>query len=214
MMIWLVRILVLIAGPAITYFQISRTQQGLLIGLGFSLAIIAAEIIIQKIPLDTLIAGIIGTILGLIAAKLLDYTVYLMDNQRIYEIMQNYSILIKVVFAYLGLVIAVTKKSELDLLDKDILKRNRHKKLSDVILMDTSAIIDGRIADIAETKFISAVLVIPRFILEELQTLADSSDTHKRNRARRGLDIIARLQKEEGIVIKIFDKDYPLIFLP
>lgn len=209
MIIWLVRILVLIAGPAITYLQISRTQHGIIIGFAFSLLIILAEIFIQHIPLDTLIAGILGIIFGLIGAKLLDYTVYLMDNTRLYELMKDYSLLIKVIFAYLGLVIAVNKKSELDLLDKDILKRGHHKKVTDLTLLDTSAVIDGRIADIAETKFISGALVVPRFVLEELQTLADSSDTHKRNRARRGLDIIAKLQKEEGITVKIFEKDYP-----
>ncbi|MBN1824569.1 MAG: PIN domain nuclease [Endomicrobiales bacterium] len=208
MMIWLARILVLFAGPAITYFQISKTQQGLIIGFAFSLTIVLAEIFIERIPLDTLIVGILGIILGLIGAKLLDYTVYLMDNQRIYEIMKDYSLLFKIIFGYLGLVIAVRKKSELDLLDKDILKRSSRKRISEVILLDTSAVIDGRIADISETRFISGALVVPRFILEELQSLADSNDAHKRNRSRRGLDIIAKLQKDENLTVKIFDKDY------
>jgi uncharacterized protein YacL len=208
LIIWLIRLLVLLAGPLISYYQISKTPQGLLIGLSFSLAIILIEIIIQKIPLDTLIAAILGVVLGLIAAKLLDYTVYLMDNPRLYEIMKDYSLLIKVILSYLGLIIAVRKKSELDLLDRDILKRGQKKRDTNLVLLDTSAIIDGRIADIVETKFITGMLVVPRFILEELQTLADSSDAHKRNRARRGLDIVARLQKEEGVTVKIFDKDY------
>ena len=209
MIIWLVRILVLIAGPVISYTQISNTPRGILIGFGFALLIILAEIIIESIPLDTLIAAILGIIFGLIGAKLLDYTVYLMDNTKVYELMKDYSLLIKVVLAYLGLVIAVRKKSELDLLDKDILKRGHRKKVTDLMLLDTSAVIDGRVADIAETRFISGALVVPRFVLEELQSLADSSDTHKRNRARRGLDIIARLQKDENITVKIFEKDYP-----
>jgi len=209
MVIWLVRILVVIAGPVISYTQISKTTHGILIGFGFALLIILAEIVIESIPLDTLVAGILGVIFGLIGAKLLDYTVYKMDNTRIYELMQDYSLLIKVIFAYLGLVIAVRKKSELDLLDKDILKRGTRKKAVDLILLDTSAVIDGRIADIAETRFVSGALVVPRFVLDELQTLADSADTHKRNRARRGLDIIAKLKKDENLTVKIFEKDYP-----
>lgn len=209
MLIWLVRILILITGPLLSYYQISRTLNGILIGLSFSLVIILIEILIQKIPLDTLIAAIIGIVLGLIGAKLLDYTVYLIDNPQMYEIMKDYSLLIKIIFAYLGLVIAVRKKSELDLLDRDILKRGNRKRPSELILLDTSAVIDGRIADIGDTKFISAVLVLPRFVLAELQTLADSSDAHKRNRARRGLDVVARLQKEENMTVKIFDKDFP-----
>lgn len=209
MLIWLIRAVILAAGPLITYYQITRTTHGIIMGFAISLAIVLVELVIQKIPLDTLIAGILGAVLGLIGAKLLDYTIYLMDNQRLYELMKDYSLLIKIIFVYLGLVIAVRKKSELDLLDRDILKGGRHKRVTDVIVLDTSAVIDGRIADIAETGFVSGALVVPRFVLAELQTLADSSDAHKRNRARRGLDIIAKLQKEEGVVVKIFDKDYP-----
>jgi uncharacterized protein YacL len=210
LLIWIFRIIVIIAGPVISYFQISSTTQGILIGVTGALLVIAAEIVIQKVPLDTLIVAIIGTILGLVGAKLLDYTVYLMDNAQFYEFMKSYSLLIKVILGYLGLVIAVRKKSELDLLDKDILKRGHGRKQVDsVILLDTSAIIDGRISDITGTKFLSGTLVVPRFVLDELQALADSADTHKRNRARRGLDIVAQLQKDEGISVKIFDKDYP-----
>lgn len=209
MIIWLVRVLVVISGPLIGYYQISHTPQGLIVGLAGSISVIVAEIIIHRIPLDTLIAAIMGIILGLVGAKLLDYTVYLMDNPRIYEWIKDYSILIKILFSYLGLVIAVQKKSELDLLDKDIFKHGSRKKVSELIALDTSAIIDGRIVDIASTKFLSGILLIPRFVLDELQTLADSSDAHKRNRARRGLDIIAQIQKEEGISVKIIDKDYP-----
>ncbi len=209
MLIWLMRLFVLIAGPLISYYQISHTRQGVLMGLAVSLLIILAEMLIQRIPLDTLVAGVLGAVLGLIGAKLLDYTVYLMDNMRLYEFMKDYSLLIKIVLAYLGLVIAVSKKSELDLLDRDILKRGRRKRAADLILLDTSTVIDGRIADIVETRFISGALVVPRFVLEELQTLADSSDAHKRNRARRGLDIVAKLQKDENSTVKIFDKDFP-----
>jgi uncharacterized protein YacL len=211
MLIWIFRIFILLAGPAISYFQVARTLHSAAIGLALSLMIVLAEMLIQRIPLDTLIAAILGVIFGLIGAKLLDYTVYLMDNQKAYELMKDYSLLIKVVLAYLGLVIAVRKKSELDLLDKDILKRGSRKKADDLIILDTSAVIDGRISDITETKFISGTLVVPRFVLEELQTLADSADTHKRNRARRGLDIIAKLQKDESLSVKIFEKDYPEI---
>ncbi|MCX5782392.1 MAG: PIN domain nuclease [Elusimicrobia bacterium] len=211
MIIWLARILILLAGPTIAYFQVSKTLNAALIGFTLSLIIIIVELVIQSIPLDTLIIGILGIVLGLIIAKLLDYTIYLTENQKLYEIVRDFNLVIKIIFAYLGLVIAVHKKSELDLLDRDIFKKGARKRSTDVIILDTSAVIDGRIADIAETKFISAVLVLPRFVLEELQKLADSSDNHKRMRARRGLDIIAQLQKMEEVTVKIFDKDYPEI---
>ncbi len=77
----------------------------------------------------------------------------------------------------------------------------------DRILVDTSAIIDGRIADISETGFISGMLVVPRFVLEELQHIADSADSMRRNRGRRGLEILQRLQKEPAVTVDITDAD-------
>lgn len=78
---------------------------------------------------------------------------------------------------------------------------------SDRVLVDTSAIIDGRIADISQTGFLSGTLVVPRFVLEELQHIADSADSLRRNRGRRGLDILNRLQKETGVPVEISDAD-------
>ena len=111
LLIWLARVVVLVAGPAIAYFQISRTMNAALIGLAFSVAIVIVELLIQSIPLDTLIIGILGMVLGLIAAKLLDYAIYLTGNQKLYEIVREFSLVIKIVFAYLGLMIAVRKKA-------------------------------------------------------------------------------------------------------
>lgn len=211
MTIWIIRALIFIAGPLISYFQISHTYHGMFIGLVISATIVIAEIILQAIPLDTIVAGIIGIVFGLIGARLLDYAIFLTDNQAAYEFVKDYSLLLKLVLAYFGLVIAIRKKSELDLLDRDILKIGRHKQPTELSILDTSAIIDGRVADIVETRFISGIIVVPRFILVELQALADSSDTFKRNRARRGLDIIAKLQKVENVTVKLFEKDYPRI---
>lgn len=208
MIIWIIRTLVLIASPVISYYYILRNPKGMLIGFSIALVFVLVEIIIQAIPLDTIIAGILGIIFGLIGAKLLDYIVFLTNNDRLYEWFKNYSLLIQIIFAYFGLVIAIKKKSELDLLDQDIFRKRKTKKINELILLDTSALIDGRITDITETKFLSGAFIVPRFVLQELQTLADSSDTHKRNRARRGLDIIAQLQKDESVTIKIVDKDY------
>ncbi|MEO8230575.1 MAG: PIN domain-containing protein, partial [Chloroflexota bacterium] len=77
------------------------------------------------------------------------------------------------------------------------------------IVVDTSAIIDGRIAEIAESGFIYGTLVVPRFVLDELQHIADSADTLRRNRGRRGLEILARMQKESPTPVEIVDDDFP-----
>jgi uncharacterized protein YacL len=82
-------------------------------------------------------------------------------------------------------------------------------RLARYIVLDTSAIIDGRVADIAQTGFIMGTLVIPRFVLEELRYIADSPDALRRNRGRRGLDVLGRLQKESLAPIQVSDTDFP-----
>ncbi len=103
---------------------------------------------------------------------------------------------------------------EVDTRERDTRERDNREsrakkngKVSDKILLDTSAIIDGRIADISQTGFVTGTLVVPRFVLEELQHIADSADTLRRNRGRRGLDILNRLQKETSIPVEISDTD-------
>lgn len=78
-------------------------------------------------------------------------------------------------------------------------------------ILDTSVIIDGRISDICDTGFLEGVLVVPNFVLNELQMIADSADSIKRNRGRRGLDILNKMQKDQGIKVKISDMDFPEI---
>ncbi len=207
MLIWIVRILIILAGPLIAYFQIDPTLLSAVIGLSISLGIVALEYVFQKTPLDTLVVAIVGIVMGLVAAKLVDYGASLMDNSMVDLFFKKYSFLIKILFAYFGMVLALRKTSEVDLLDKDIFRLSKGKTYEPVLL-DTSAIIDGRIFDIAETKFLLATLVIPKFVLNELQALADSNDAIKRNRSKRGLDIVSKLQKSESITTKIYEKDY------
>jgi uncharacterized protein YacL len=200
-----------LAGPLIAYYQVGHSFSNVLIGFLISLTIVGFEYLIQRTPLDSLIVGIIGIVLGLIAAKIVDYGALFIDNRTVDLFFEKYSLLIKILFAYFGLIVAVNKKDEIELLDKDIFKLSNKDKIYEPVILDTSAVIDGRIYDIAETKFLMATLVIPKFILNELQRLADSNDAIKRNRAKRGLNIVAKLQKSENIISKIYDKDYPQI---
>ncbi len=205
MIIWMIRILVVIAGPIIGYFQWGEGPQGILLGTAVAAGIIIIEMMIEKIPLDDMVAGILGSILGLIGAKLLDYAVSLVGNPSLDSIYKPYSVLIKLALAYFGLLIAIRKKEELNLLDQNISKGVRGQDLK---ILDTSAIIDGRIADVCDAKFLDGIFIVPRFILKELQMVADSSDTLKRNRGRRGLEILNRLQENKNIQLRIYEKDY------
>ncbi|MFN3966864.1 MAG: PIN/TRAM domain-containing protein [Endomicrobiia bacterium] len=207
--IWIIRALVVIAGPIIGYLQISNNFKGILIGLAITVCIVLLELLIGSIPLDTLVAAGIGIVLGFIVGNLLEYGVFSLGNDRLSEIMGRYSLLLKFVLVFLGLLLAVRKKEEIDLLEKDILKAGSKKRFEQFKILDTSVIIDGRIIDIVETKFLIGPIVIPQFVLTELQKLADSADNSKRVRARRGLEILHKLQNETDIIVKIYDKDYP-----
>ena len=208
MSIWLFRAFVVLACPAIVYFQITKTPVGALLGLLVGAAIVGVEVFISQISLLTMISGLLGTASGIIVAKLIDYTVLQMGNEHLYVVWDKYSTLRYFAFGVLGMIIAIRKLPEFDDLDKDILKMVRRRG-ADLKVLDTSAIIDGRVIDISETKFLSGTIVVPRFILQELHHLSDSPDSLKRARGRRGLDILTRLQENPDIPVKIFDKDVP-----
>ncbi|MCK9275792.1 MAG: PIN domain-containing protein [Syntrophales bacterium] len=114
--------------------------------------------------------------------------------------------LLALVFGYLGLVLGAKKGEEIRV-PNFILSRGR--KSAERKILDTSVIIDGRMSDICDTGFIEGTLTVPRFVLDELQLIADSSDPMKRSRGRRGLDILNKMQKSIGIKIEITDTDFP-----
>ncbi|MDE2040011.1 MAG: PIN domain nuclease [Elusimicrobia bacterium] len=208
MSIWIFRTFVIATCPAIVYFYTTKSLMGALLGLLVGVLIVAVEMVISRVSLLTMISGVLGAASGLIVAKLLDYTVFQMGNDSLYLAWDRYAALRYFALGVLGLIIAIRKFPEFDDLDKDLFKMGR-KRGAELKVLDTSAIIDGRVIDICDTKFLSGTLIVPRFILQELHTLADSADSLKRARGRRGLDILARLQENPDIPVKILDKDVP-----
>jgi len=176
---------------------------GLGAGLALGLLIIFLEKGLQRYSGKALTAGIMGLILGLIAANLVAPAIVSVVRASWYV-----HVLLLIIFSYLGIVLAVRKMEDMPFLSNLLKGKNKGGALSYKIL-DTSVIIDGRIADIHEAGFLEGVLVIPRFVLKELQLIADSSDTLKRNRGRRGLDILNRLQKKTDVEVMIHDEDFP-----
>ncbi|MDI6642108.1 MAG: PIN domain-containing protein [Elusimicrobiota bacterium] len=207
--IWILRGVILVIGFVVGYFQISRDLKGIAIGLGIAAFVVLAEFIINKIPLDTLVAAGIGIVLGFVVASLIEYGLLSLGYETLTELLSKYSLIFKSAFVVLGLLVAVRKKVEIDLLDKDILRRAGKTDYEQLKILDTSVIIDGRIADICETKFLTGPLIVPQFVLTELHKLADSSESTKRVRARRGLEILQKLQDESKLTIKVYEKDYP-----
>ena len=171
---------------------------------------------INKLPGYDVLAGSLGLVGGLIIASLLSFAFIPIPIVGSYI-----PVILSIVLGYLGMNVAIKKREEImgifstisslpwlgrDSKDKTLnsssLKPNAPK------ILDTSVIIDGRIADICRSGFIEGDLVIPVFVLEELQRIADSSDLLKRNRGRRGLDILNRMQKELNFSVKIDDRDF------
>jgi len=182
---------------------------GLIIGAIISFVIIILENRLRELPAKVIIGGAVGALAGLVAANL--FIQYLSSPFIGIESTLLINVLIKTLFGYLGLVIGAEKAVIFDLSHYRAIIRGNKSGEQNIKILDTSVIIDGRIADICETGFLEGQIIIPQFILKELQQIADSSDSMKRNRGRRGLDILQRIQKNSDLDIKIVDDDFPKI---
>jgi uncharacterized protein YacL len=213
MTLWFIRLATIIAFPIIGWYKVSDDWRGIAVGVGVALLIIAVEIFMEHVPLTHLLFGLLGGGLGLIFAVLINEFVLILHSQHLADIMDKAAPYVYIVLTYLGAIIAVRRQQEVDRLDRGELpiKGGLKRKTTDIRVVDTSAIIDGRIADVYETRFLSGTIVVGKFILKELQDISDSSDTLKRGRGRRGLDILKRLQEHGDIQVKIYEKDYPEI---
>lgn len=163
---------------------------------------------VQKVPFQDIIAGSLGVIVGLIIGTIIVFAFPLSSLPILGTIVQ---FVINLFLGYLGLTVFLKKKEDLlgffTRFQGTRKVPSNHSFLSPKIL-DTSVIIDGRIADICETEFIEGTLIIPEFVLDELRHIADSPDLLKRNRGRRGLDILKKIQKEQSIPVEIVDQDF------
>jgi uncharacterized protein YacL len=178
---------------------------GALAGFIFALLALSIEKIIKKAPLKVIFGGTFGLFLGLVIAQLLGYAFSGLQNSTIRI---SISVILSCVFGYMGLVLGGKKVEEFRWPGWGFFAKGSQKKNGGKIL-DTSVIIDGRVADICETDFLEGPLVIPQFILQELQHIADSADSLKRARGRRGLDILNRMQKGDTVEVQVVDDDYP-----
>src|SRR5690625_2875688 len=170
-----------------------------------------------KIPLVDLLFGTVGLVLGLLVAYLINISLQDISLKIVSEIVPLF---LTIIIGYLGFQVGFQRREEfMNLFSKA--RKDKAKKHQDdgsdelaaeypskSKILDTSVIIDGRIADICQTKFLEGTIIIPRFVLEELQHIADSSDVLKRNRGRRGLDVLNRIQKEINADVEIYEGDF------
>ncbi len=159
-----------------------------------------------RTPVIDLVSGSVGLVIGLIIAVLASAP---FSGVPVFSVIAP--VLFAGLFGYLGFAVSTKKREEIAAVfrfsKESAVKREGQTYYKSKIL-DTSVIIDGRIADICKTGFIEGKLVIPQFVLEELQHIADSADSLKRNRGRRGLDVLNKIRKELDIPVEIYDGDY------
>jgi len=181
---------------------------GSLAGLVFGLGVVVFEIRLKQVSLKRLIGAAIGSVLGILGAFLMSLVLggALRGSADTVPFLQLGVLL---VMTYVGLVVGANKGDMLNLSALGGLFGGEKAAKHAFKILDTSVIIDGRIADIAETGFLDGSLVIPQFVLRELQLVADSADSMKRNRGRRGLDILQRIQKMAQLSVQILEDDFP-----
>ncbi|NLW17576.1 MAG: PIN domain-containing protein [Firmicutes bacterium] len=174
---------------------------GLIKKLGKFSALVEGQM--QRIPTQDIIISTVGLMVGLIIANLLGFALVGIPFVGPYL-----PIISNIALGYLGLMLAHKKREELGSLLSFPGRSSKAAKKEQYKVLDTSVIIDGRIADVVRAGFLEGVLVVPTFVLEELRHIADSSDSLRRNRGRRGLDILQDLQKQLGAGVLILEKDY------
>jgi uncharacterized protein YacL len=179
------------------------------VGAGVACAVIVFELRVRALTLRRLVGAVAGSVLGILGAAL--FCLVLRGALEPGATSSVFQIFVLLLMTYVGLVVGANKG---DLLNPSALgtvfAADRPTRRSAKVL-DTSVIIDGRIADIAEAGFIDGMMVVPEFVLRELQTVADSTDSNKRQRGRRGLDMLQRMQSNSNIQVQIVPDDFPSI---
>jgi len=202
-----------ISGLFIAYYSSSpnssylllETIGGFLIGLVIAVLVILIERDIRKLSLKVIAGGVVGMVIGLLIALILGFGLSLVSQiSKNPQVLPWIYLLLTGILGYLGLVLGSKKVEEIHY-------QAGEKEERDYRILDTSVIIDGRIADICDSGFMEGNLIVPRFVLNELQFVADSSDSMKRSRGRRGLDVLNHMQKSSNINIEIVEQDFPKI---
>lgn len=187
-----------------------RLLSGVLGGV-IALLIIGFEMRVRRASLKTLIGAAVGSILGIIGAFLIGVLISIQKEAAVSAEMQTFlTITLAFFMGYVGLMVGAAKGDYLDLSALGGIFSDK-SSTRDYKILDTSVIIDGRIADVAETGFLGGSLIIPNFILAELQQVADSPDSSKRQRGRRGLDMLQRLRSNTKLDVQIVETDFPAV---
>ena len=188
--------------------QIGSIYQQEILGLGLGLIsgviLILLEAGLRRVSVRGLSSMVFGLVLGIIMAKLLTDILSLLPlGERFHAILK---VVLTVIFAYLGAVMALRGKDDFNIIIPYVRLRRQDTR-EEMAILDTSAIIDGRIFDVSKTNFFETRMVVPRFVLHELQRIADSEDSIKRQRGRRGIELLRAMQKDSAVDVRIHEDD-------
>ncbi len=208
MVLWLVRVFFIIVASIVGY-QIGISYENPVLGviLAFVIAAIIAffEALTRKISLRGLSSAVFGFLLGLLMARIVMGVVALLPIQDP-VLLETLNTIFVIIFAYIGLLLGLRGQDEFHLIIPYI-RFKRHHQHQNIVLLDTSAIIDGRVIDVIKTGFVEARIFVPRFILKEMQTISDSTDPIKRQRGQRGLEILKTLQALPEVELRVHEQE-------
>src|SRR6266852_1597464 len=207
---WVVRAFLLACMAAVSYTLGPFGLCGLpAAGVGFQigLVVLLVELRLRRAALSGLLGGAFGAVLGVFGALLVTLVISRTDEPEPTKSFLEFSTLFA--FGYLGLVLGSRRGGEVHVDALDGFFGKKAAPGESMKLLDTSVLIDGRIADICEAQFLEGVLAVPQFVLHELQMVADSSDALKRQRGRRGLEVLQRIQKMPQVEVRILEADLP-----
>jgi uncharacterized protein YacL len=180
---------------------------GMMIGFGFGGLLIAVDEMLKGFSLRAFSAITFGLLLGMVVALLIDKSGLFENAPDTVRWLIKLGLFLG--FGYIGMILAMRSNKEDFSLIIPYVRFSPQNKPDNLLLLDTSVIIDGRIADLIESKFIEGLIIVPRFVLKELQQIADSSDPIKRSRGRRGLEMLNRIQRNTINEVRIHDGDFP-----
>lgn len=198
MPVWIFRISCLVAFPLLTFQFLVHNIQGVIVGIICALILISAEHSIRSVRFFTIMMGFFGVLLGYLIFMLLDYTLIQIDHPVSNFIWHDFRDEAIAMLVILSGFVAIVKSKDL----MGISKKGRHLKV-----LDSSILMDGRIVDVCRSEFLDGVLIVPIFVLDELEKLSKSEDPLQKARGRRGLDILAQLQEKKYLPVKIVRKN-------
>lgn len=217
MALWVIRILFLclctLGGYAVSQVRPEYTGNpnaalyGMAIGFGFGWLMIAVDEMLKGFSLRAFSATTFGLLLGTVVALLIDRSGLFENAEETTRWLIRLCLFLS--FGYIGIILAMRSNKEDFSLIIPYVRFAPRNKPENLLLLDTSVIIDGRVADLIEASFIEGIIIVPRFVLKEIQQVADSTDSLKRARGRRGLEMLNRIQRNQRSEVKLHDGDFP-----